>query len=81
MEDIAFALEDLRDVAEIGLSPNEDLNAIESITKYFSEWKPSYDPLPPYDSISLFAKESATMITIIELRKKAAQDMAPLVPV
>lgn len=79
MEDIAYALEDLRDVAEIDWSPNEDLNVIESITKYFSEWKPSYDPLPPYDSINIFAKESATMITIIEMRKKAAQDMA-LVP-
>ncbi|CDS03830.1 hypothetical protein LRAMOSA06785 [Lichtheimia ramosa] len=78
LEDIAYALEDLRDVAEIGWSPNDDLNVIESITKYFSEWKPSYDPLPPYDSMSLFAKESATMLTIIEMRKKAAQDMISL---
>lgn len=80
LEDIAYALEDLRDVAEIDWTPNEDLNVIESITKYFSEWKPSYDPLPPYDSINIFAKESATMITIIEMRKKAAQDMSLVVP-
>ncbi|KAI8088667.1 uncharacterized protein BX664DRAFT_358326 [Halteromyces radiatus] len=60
----------LRDIVGNCWNPTEEHDLIDSFTKYFADWRPSFDSMDTNDSGSLFAKESSTMFIIIHMQKK-----------
>ena len=76
LEDLTFALQDLSDITETGWNPLQESNLLVDITRYFSEWRPSYDQIIMEEHTNLLAKESSTMFAIIEMRKSAAVFLA-----
>ncbi|KAI8072945.1 hypothetical protein BC940DRAFT_316395 [Gongronella butleri] len=67
----------LRDIVGSCWNPSEEHDLIESFTKYFSEWRPSFDPVDTKDNGSLFAKESSTMFIILQMQRKAKALTSP----
>ncbi|CAO3585941.1 unnamed protein product [Absidia cylindrospora] len=69
----------LRDIVGNCWNPTEEHDLIDSFTKYFSDWRPSFDVMDTNDNGSLFAKESSTMFIIIQMQKKGKPTPSPTV--
>jgi hypothetical protein len=67
----------LRDIVGNCWNPTEEHDLIDSFTKYFSDWRPSFDVMDTNDNGSLFAKESSTMFIILLMQKKGKPPMVP----
>ncbi|KAI9320701.1 hypothetical protein BX666DRAFT_1875310 [Dichotomocladium elegans] len=72
LQDITNALDYLRHVNELAWDSYGSVEHVEIITKYLADWRPSCDPLPTYENGSLFANESTTVFTVLDMLKASS---------
>lgn len=71
VRDLRSALQELKHVAENGWMVEENMELIETMTRYFVHWRPSFDHFYSDAPTFILASESTTMFAIMDMQKAA----------